>query len=62
MSALALEHLQDFVAYTYTFYTGILKEQMLHPFRSSWGFCVLPYGHRHHGHGLPKAPALRSSG
>ena len=31
-SPLALKHLQDFIYYTYTFYTGILKEQTLHPF------------------------------
>ena len=32
-SPLALEHLQDFIYYTYTFYT---EKQTLHPFRVGW--------------------------
>ena len=32
-SPLALEHLQDFIYYTYTFYTG---KQTLRPFRAGW--------------------------
>ena len=35
-SLLALEHLQDFIYYAYTFYTGILEEQDLRPFRAGW--------------------------
>ncbi|KZP20887.1 hypothetical protein FIBSPDRAFT_861344 [Athelia psychrophila] len=35
-SPLALEHLQDFIYYAYTFYTGILEEQTLRPFRAGW--------------------------
>ena len=36
LSPLALEYLQDFIYYVYTFYTGILKEQILCPFRAGW--------------------------
>ncbi|KZP28162.1 hypothetical protein FIBSPDRAFT_1039813 [Athelia psychrophila] len=35
-SPLALEHLQDFIYYAYMFYTGILEEQILRPFRAGW--------------------------
>ena len=35
-SALALEHLQDFIYYAYTFYTGLLEEQTLRTFRAGW--------------------------
>lgn len=35
-SPLALEHLEDFIYYTYTFYIGILKEQTLRPFPAGW--------------------------
>jgi hypothetical protein len=35
-SPLALEHLQDFIYYAYTFYTGLLEEPTLHSFRSGW--------------------------
>ncbi|KAJ6547339.1 hypothetical protein B0H19DRAFT_1075225 [Mycena capillaripes] len=35
-SALALEHLQDFIYYAYTFYTGLLEEPTLNPFKSGW--------------------------
>ncbi|KAF7981504.1 hypothetical protein HWV62_33059 [Athelia sp. TMB] len=35
-SPLALEHLQDFIYYAYTFYTGILEEQTLRTFRAGW--------------------------
>ncbi|KII88741.1 hypothetical protein PLICRDRAFT_176290 [Plicaturopsis crispa FD-325 SS-3] len=35
-SPLALEHLQDFIYYAYTFYTGLLEEQTLKGFRSGW--------------------------
>src|SRR5882762_3707621 len=35
-SFLALEHLQDFIYYAYTFYTGLLEEQTLRTFRSGW--------------------------
>ncbi|KII90159.1 hypothetical protein PLICRDRAFT_124089 [Plicaturopsis crispa FD-325 SS-3] len=35
-SPLALEHLQDFIYYAYTFYTGLLEEQTLKGFRSDW--------------------------
>jgi hypothetical protein len=33
---LALEHLQDFIYYAYTFYTGLLEEPSLRSFRSGW--------------------------
>ncbi|EEB89113.1 hypothetical protein MPER_12830 [Moniliophthora perniciosa FA553] len=32
----ALEHLQDFIYYAYTFYTGLLEEPPLAPFKSGW--------------------------
>ncbi|KAK7023722.1 PINc domain-containing protein [Favolaschia claudopus] len=35
-SPLALEHLQDFIYYAYTFYTGLLEEPSLDPFKSGW--------------------------
>ncbi|TFK26448.1 hypothetical protein FA15DRAFT_667539 [Coprinopsis marcescibilis] len=35
-SLIALEHLQDFIYYAYTFYTGLLEEQTLNLFKSSW--------------------------
>ena len=35
-SLLALEHLQDFIYYAYTFYTGLLEEQTLQQFRAGW--------------------------
>ncbi|KAG6909451.1 hypothetical protein DXG01_000436 [Tephrocybe rancida] len=35
-SALALEHLQDFLYYAYTFYTGLLEEPTLAGFKSGW--------------------------
>lgn len=35
-SALALEHLQDFIYYAYTFYTGLLEEPTLNSFKSGW--------------------------
>jgi hypothetical protein len=35
-SRLALEHLQDFIYYAYTFYTGLLEEQTLRTFRAGW--------------------------
>ncbi|KAF8212466.1 hypothetical protein K438DRAFT_1958196 [Mycena galopus ATCC 62051] len=35
-SALALEHLQDFIYYAYTFYTGLLEEPTLNLFKSGW--------------------------
>jgi hypothetical protein len=35
-SDLALEHLQDFIYYAYTFYTGLLEEPTLNPFKSGW--------------------------
>ncbi|KAG6844489.1 hypothetical protein H0H87_006563 [Tephrocybe sp. NHM501043] len=35
-SALALEHLQDFLYYAYTFYTGLLEEPALAGFKSGW--------------------------
>ncbi|KAG6829844.1 hypothetical protein H0H92_003287 [Tricholoma furcatifolium] len=35
-SALALEHLQDFIYYAYTFYTGLLEEPTLSGFKSGW--------------------------
>ncbi|KAJ7219067.1 hypothetical protein GGX14DRAFT_589783 [Mycena pura] len=35
-SALALEHLQDFIYYAYTFYTGLLEDPTLNPFKSGW--------------------------
>jgi protein SMG6 len=33
---LALEHLQDFIYYAYTFYTGLLEEPTLAMFKSGW--------------------------
>ncbi|KAG5645823.1 hypothetical protein DXG03_005164 [Asterophora parasitica] len=35
-SALALEHLQDFIYYAYTFYTGLLEEPTLSGFKGGW--------------------------
>ena len=35
-SPLALEHLQDFIYFAYTFYTGLLEEPSLKSFRSGW--------------------------
>lgn len=35
-SPVALEHLQDFIYYAYTFYTGLLEEPNLGCFKSSW--------------------------
>lgn len=35
-SQLALEHLQDFIYYAYTFYTGLLEEPTLSGFKSGW--------------------------
>ena len=35
-SPLALEHLQDFIYYAYTFYTGLLEEPSLNSFKSAW--------------------------
>jgi protein SMG6 len=35
-SPAALEHLQDFIYYAYTFYTGLLEEPTLNVFKSSW--------------------------
>ncbi|KAF8162971.1 hypothetical protein B0H34DRAFT_744517 [Crassisporium funariophilum] len=35
-SPLALEHLQDFIYYSYTFYTGLLEEHTLNSFKSGW--------------------------
>jgi protein SMG6 len=31
-----LEHPQDFIYYAYTFYTGLLEEPTLNPFKSGW--------------------------
>ena len=36
MSLLSFKHLQDFIYYAYTFYTGILEEQSLCPFCAGW--------------------------
>lgn len=35
-SPLALEHLQDFIYFAYTFYTGLLEEPYLKTFRAGW--------------------------
>ncbi|KAH9951368.1 hypothetical protein B0H21DRAFT_718709 [Amylocystis lapponica] len=35
-SPIALEHLQDFIYYAYTFYTGLLEERNLAPYRAGW--------------------------
>lgn len=35
-SPLALEHLQDFIYFAYTFYTGLLEEPTLKSFRAGW--------------------------
>ncbi|KAK0199205.1 hypothetical protein DFS33DRAFT_1388905 [Desarmillaria ectypa] len=35
-SPLAMEHLQDFIYYAYTFYTGLLEEPTLSTFKSGW--------------------------
>lgn len=35
-SPIALEYLQDFIYYSYTFYCGLLKERNLFDFRSTW--------------------------
>jgi protein SMG6 len=36
VSPLALEHLQDFIYYAYTFHTGLLEEPSLKAFKSGW--------------------------
>ena len=33
---LALEHLQSFIYYAYTFYTGMLEQPTFNPFKSGW--------------------------
>lgn len=35
-SVLTFEHLQNFIYYPYTFYTGLLEEQTLGTFRAGW--------------------------
>ncbi|KAF7305569.1 PINc domain-containing protein [Mycena chlorophos] len=35
-SNLALEHLQDFIYYAYTFYTSLLEEQIINSFKREW--------------------------
>ena len=35
-SLLALEHLQGFIYYAYTFYTGLLEEQSQQMFHAGW--------------------------
>ena len=35
-SPVALEHLQDYIYYSYTFYTGLLEESTLSSFKSNW--------------------------
>ncbi|KAG6333998.1 hypothetical protein ID866_5081 [Astraeus odoratus] len=35
-SSIALEHLQDFIYFAYTFYTGLLEEPTLRTFRAGW--------------------------
>ncbi|KAF9009359.1 hypothetical protein BDQ17DRAFT_1388235 [Cyathus striatus] len=35
-SPIALEHLQDYIYYAYTFYTGLLEEPTLSSFKSGW--------------------------
>ncbi|EIW85261.1 hypothetical protein CONPUDRAFT_141912 [Coniophora puteana RWD-64-598 SS2] len=35
-SPIALEHLQDFIYFAYTFYTGLLEEPALRSFRGGW--------------------------
>ncbi|TFY71744.1 hypothetical protein EVG20_g1267 [Dentipellis fragilis] len=35
-SKIALEHLQDFIYYAYTFYTGLLEERTLEDYRAAW--------------------------
>ena len=35
-SVIALEHLQDFIIYAYTFYTMLLEEQNLESFKAGW--------------------------
>ena len=35
-SPVALEHLQDFIYYAYTFYTGLLEEPTLNIFKAAW--------------------------
>ena len=32
----ALEHLQDFIYYAYTFYTDLLEEHILNAFKLGW--------------------------
>lgn len=34
--AVAFEHLQDFIYYAYSFYTGLLEERTLDAFKSNW--------------------------
>ena len=52
-SPLALKHLQDFIYYTYTFYTEILEEHTLHPFQAGWLKAPTDYqafpNNMHHG-------------
>ncbi|THH08573.1 hypothetical protein EW146_g8951 [Bondarzewia mesenterica] len=35
-SKIAMEHLQDFIYYAYTFYSGLLEEHALSTFKSNW--------------------------
>ena len=46
-SPLTLKHLQYFIYYTYTFYTGILEGQTLHPF---WAILLEALGDPAHYH------------
>ncbi|KDQ59481.1 hypothetical protein JAAARDRAFT_126988 [Jaapia argillacea MUCL 33604] len=39
-SPIAFEHLQEFIYYAYTFYTGLLEEQTLAAYRSNWLECL----------------------
>ncbi|KDQ62457.1 hypothetical protein JAAARDRAFT_54406 [Jaapia argillacea MUCL 33604] len=39
-SPIAFKHLQEFIYYAYTFYTGLLEEQTLAAYRSNWLECL----------------------
>jgi len=62
-SVLALEHLQDFIYYAYTFYTGLLEEQTFRTFHSGCPRqpCMLPHGCGRYGYGDSSSRARRAN-
>ena len=54
-SLITLKHLQDFIFYAYTFYTGILEDQSLcRMAQIPWQSCILLYGCSGYGHWLSR--------